>query len=210
MGEGGGGGGRQYLSHSAHSALCGSPVRSLLFRASVRCSCSAVAARGQPGAGAPGRAGKGRKRTIPGWRWGRADSLAPLIVLSHMQACGTCIMLWSPALCVPQAYRQICIDWSVVLRRPSNDATMMSAPTLLLSSELKLSFAQWNEELVNVLIGHIGDCGWIPSRTLVLVHQRSTDPLKKVGRLQHEALTRSELGAQAGVKGKTLGFAEEA
>jgi len=34
--------------------------------------------------------------------------------------------------------------------------------------------------------------------------------LKKVGRLQHEALTRSELGAQAGVKGKTLGFAEEA
>lgn len=83
---------------------------------------------------------------------------------------------------------------------------MMSAPTLLLSFELKLSFAQWNEELVNVLIGHIGDCGWIPSRTLVLVHQRSTDPYDDIRREIEHAMDRSGTHGLEPRRGETEHF----
>jgi hypothetical protein len=55
----------------------------------------------------------------------------------------------------------------------------ISAPALLTSPELELSFAQRSKVLINHLVCHAVECGWIPPRLLVLIYQRSTDPCGK-------------------------------
>jgi len=56
---------------------------------------------------------------------------------------------------------------------------------------------QRRKVLCDGLVRDVGQALRRPARRLVLIDQRSADPLEKVRRLPHEALASAELGAQA-------------